>query len=378
MISAYIHIPFCVRKCLYCDFASIPYEKETVSEYIKALCQEIRDRSKDLEEKTLRSVYFGGGTPSLLNMDQLSSILQALQTHFIINPETEITLEANPGTIDEKTLLSLRNLEPFSINRLSLGIQSFNEELLAGIGRIHTAEEARQTIYAARNAGFNNLSIDLIFALPRQTLKIWKETLGEALKFHPEHISLYGLTIEPGTPFGEMKKKGILPVMEEETEVAMYELAIRELAEAGYEHYEISNFAQPGFRSVHNQVYWRNEPCFGFGCAAASYLGGTRFSNKRNPKEYIEAIGKGLSPIEEKETLPESAAIGETLYVGLRMLEGVPYERIQSRFGKDLRKIYANEIQELVSLQLIELDSERIRLTQKGVLLANQVFEKFL
>jgi oxygen-independent coproporphyrinogen-3 oxidase len=345
---------------------------------VEALCQEIENRSASLSDHTLQTIYFGGGTPSMLDPGQIQQILQTLSNHFEIAPEAEITLEANPGTVEEPSLQALRLLQPVSINRLSLGVQSFNDTILKAIGRIHSADQAREVIGMARQAGFDNLSIDLIFALPDQTLKIWQETLDEALNLRPEHISLYGLTIEPGTVFMERNLRGELRLPEEEDELTMYEMAISTLTSAGYEQYEISNFALPGRRSAHNQVYWRNDPSIGFGSAAASYLNGIRFVNLSDPSEYIEAIRSGRDPIGSREKLTGKAEMGETLYVGLRMLEGVPFERFQKRFGRDLRQIYSEEIRELTGLGLVELDSQRIRLTHAGLLVANQVFERFL
>ncbi|HOM72334.1 MAG TPA: radical SAM family heme chaperone HemW, partial [Armatimonadota bacterium] len=286
--SAYVHIPFCRAKCFYCDFNSYPGRENLFKDYVTALILEI-NRAEPVEAE-LDSVYFGGGTPTILPPDALASVLDAINSRFGISGSAEVTVEANPGTVDAS---SISELCKAGFNRLSIGVQSFNDDILERIGRIHTTSEARSAIMQGRDAGFSNISIDLMYALPDQTIEDWQNTLDAALEISPEHISLYELTVEEGTVFGNLRRKCQINLPDEDLQIEMYTLAINSLTNAGYEHYEVSNFAKPGYRSRHNQVYWRNEPYFGFGAGASGYIGGTRYTNISSPDFYIERLLAG-------------------------------------------------------------------------------------
>ncbi|MCX6376728.1 MAG: radical SAM family heme chaperone HemW, partial [Armatimonadetes bacterium] len=273
---------------------------------------------------------------------------------------------------------SLRLLRESGFNRLSLGVQSFNYDELRLLGRIHTADEAIRAFREARDAGFENVSIDLMYGIPGQTLESWSETLDKALDLAPEHVSLYSLTVEEGTPFHAMQVEGRLTLPGDDLEADMYEEAIRVLTGAGFEHYEISNFARPGFRCRHNITYWRNEPYFGFGAGAASLLNGTRSTNVSDPEEYIIRVEAGQDPKACEERLTGKAAMGETMFLGLRMLQGVDIESFARRYGVTAQEVFFEEIADLAERGLIEESDGAIRLTPRGLLLANDVFAEFV
>lgn len=372
--AAYIHIPFCVSKCWYCDFNSYGGLESIFGDYVNALVKEI-ERAATGPDGGLDSVYFGGGTPTVLGANDIAKILTAVERSLGIGSDAEATIEANPGTVDYQKLLDLRSA---GFNRLSLGIQSFDDKFLRSIGRIHDCAQAMEAYEAARRAGFDNIGIDLIYALPGQTVDHWNRTLDQAIKLSPEHVSLYGLTIEAGTRFGELRDQGKLPIVDEETDAEMYELAIDRLTSAGYEHYEVSNFARPGRRSRHNTVYWLNEPYFGFGAGATSYINGARSRRVARPMDYIRAINTCSSLIEFSESLDRRARLGETMVMGLRMLEGVNIEQVRRATGIDPLLEYASEIDTLTSRGLIEVTEKRLRVTHRGLLLLNDVAEHFV
>jgi len=383
--AAYIHIPFCVSKCWYCDFSSYPGLEPIFEDYARALISEIeragygarsgRSPSRPGVDDGLDSVYFGGGTPTMLSASELSRVLSAISCNLGVRDNAEITIEANPGTVDEA---KLRELREAGFNRLSLGVQSFDDEFLRSIGRVHTRTQALDAYDAARSAGFTNVGIDLIFALPGQTVAHWSRTLDTAIELSPEHISLYELSIEEGTRFAELCAEGTIEPIDEDARVAMYELAIAKLASAGYEHYEVSNFALPGFRSRHNTVYWLNEPHYGFGAGATSYIGGTRASRVTDPRQYIAAVSSGADAIESSETLDARAHLGETMIMGLRMLEGVDLARAQRDTGLDPAREFAPQIAMLTKRGLVELIDGRLRVTHTGLLLLNDVSREFV
>lgn len=369
--AAYVHIPFCVSKCGYCDFNSFPGMEPLFDDYVDALIREInRTGQEQPYYHRLDSVYFGGGTPTVLPPNKLTNILAAIGDTFGLAEDCEITIEANPGTVDRCTLSQLRNA---GFNRLSLGVQSLDDEFLSAIGRIHTAREALDAYAWARSSGFVNIGIDLIFALPGQTLQHWKSTLNTVASMNPEHISLYELSIEEGTRFAELCAEGQLKLPEEELRLEMYEIAISTLIAVGYEHYEVSNFARPGFRSRHNQVYWRNEPYFGFGAGASSYVNGIRSMRVGNPRRYIESINHGEDAIESSECLTGRHRLAETLIQGLRLLEGVDLRWFKAETGVDALDVFADEISSLAQKGLVEVSKDRLRVTHKGLLLMNDV-----
>jgi oxygen-independent coproporphyrinogen-3 oxidase len=373
--SAYVHIPFCVSKCWYCDFNSYCGLQSQYEEYVRALIAEINSTTP-CSDDALQTVYFGGGTPTVLPEDDLIRVLDTLRERFGILDAAEVTSEANPGTV---SLRGLRMLREGGFNRISLGIQSLDDDFLRSIGRTHTRLQAMTAYNYAREAGFDNVGVDLIFALPGQTLLHWADTLETVIELNPrpEHVSLYELSIEEGTRFAELCAEGKLREVGEELRLEMYEYAIERLTRAGYEHYEVSNFALPGFWSQHNLTYWRNEPYYGFGAGATSYLNGTRSRRVSDPRRYIEAAESGSDLMEFSETLSPTARLGETIIQGLRMLEGVGLNYIQTQTGLDPRSVYQAEIESLSRRGLIEVTNDHLRVTHAGLLLLNDVSQEF-
>lgn len=361
----YIHIPFCRSRCSYCDFATGLYESGLADRYVSAVVEEIR--SSTLAEAKVDTIYFGGGTPSLLDPAQLDRILLALHEKFDVDPASEITLEINPGSI---TVEKLRDFRSLGINRASFGAQTFDDRELAKLGRSHTAADTRRTFHDLRAAGFENISFDLIAGLPGQSLTGWQRNVDEALQLRPEHLSFYLLEIHSGTPLAQHIERKLQPVPDEDLAAVMYEQMIERAAAAGYEHYEISNLSRPGFQSRHNTKYWTGEPYFGFGCSAHSYDGETqRWSNHRDVLAYVQSVEKGLSPIDEKQILTNSDIKAESLFLGLRLMRGV---------RADLCKDYETDLARFREAGLLELDGDFIKLTRNGALLSNEVFSAFV
>ncbi len=383
-VSLYIHIPFCRAKCAYCSFNSYQGLEHLKTPYVQALVKEIEGYSEPDKLKAI-TIYFGGGTPSLLSLEQLAQVLVASNRAFKIEKGSEITLEANPGTID---LPYLKGLQKLGVNRLSLGVQSLDDRMLCLLGRIHSAREALEAYGAARQAGFSNINLDLIYSLPTQTLVQWEDTLRRAILFGPDHLSLYPLTLGEGTPLALRVARGGLPFPDEDVAADMYILAEEMLDAAGYQHYEISNWAKvlPGcscgelgyLASRHNLTYWRNDPYLGFGAGAHSYFGAQRYWNVLSPAEYIARLEKSHSPQAGVEEIGEALEMAETMIMGLRLLEGVDKRNFRRRFGQDLLEIHGEEIEELIELGLMEMEGERVKLTPRGRLLGNEVFQRFL
>jgi oxygen-independent coproporphyrinogen-3 oxidase len=373
VVSLYIHIPFCQAKCAYCDFNSYPGQEDLFDSYVAALSREMEQAGP----LRLHTIYIGGGTPTVLPLSLLAQILDGARQSFAVNKAAEISLEANPGTVDDEKLAGLRAL---GVNRLSLGVQSFEERELRLLGRIHTAAEAVECFQAARQAGFVNVNLDLIYGLPGQSATSWEGTLAQALALQPDHLSLYALSVEDGTPLAAAIARQELPLPEPDLAAEMYEHAERTLAEAGYAHYEISNWAKmPAHRCRHNLTYWRNEPYLGVGAGAHSWASGRRWSNVVRPAEYVAALLNGHSPVASTEEIDARLEMGETMMMGLRLLdEGVPFDRFRERFGRDLRQEFSAEVAELAKLGLVIVDDERVGLSERGHLLGNQVFMHFL
>jgi len=381
--ALYVHIPFCIRKCAYCDFNSYPGMEDLFQPYVDALTSEIRTTSARYPDVRVPTIFFGGGTPTVLSGEQLSGLLGEILGSFRVDSDAEITIEANPGTL----LLSISGTLPnhpllkggvMSFNRLSLGVQSFDDEELRRLGRIHTSDEAVEAFRQAREAGFRNISIDLMYGVPGQTVESWKRTLGRALDLAPEHISLYSLSIEAGTPFHEMNRAGALQLPGDEAEADMYEAAIQTLVDAGFAHYEISNFARPGFQCRHNITYWKNEPYFGFGAGATSFLNGVRSTRVADVPEYIRRISEGMPPVVFEEHAIGIDAMGETMFLGLRLLEGVNIEDFRRRYGETPTEAFPSVIPGLKERGMIEETGGFIRLTHHGLFFGNDVFEEFV
>ncbi len=375
-IGCYVHIPFCVKKCAYCDFNSYSgYTEGSVSRYVDALEIDIR-RAQSAQHGPVDTVFFGGGTPTAIPARDQARLLQAVLDTLPITPDAEITTEANPGTMDTAHLDILRQA---GFDRISFGVQSFDAGLLKTLDRIHGPEEARRAVQSARAAGFDNISIDLMFALPRQSLAQWQDTLAQALELGTEHLSLYALIVEEGTGFYTLQQKGRLLLPSDDLAADMYALAQETAKAHGFGQYETSNFARPGRECRHNLHYWRNEPYYGFGCGAASYLEGTRRMALKSPALYADTITRGEDTTLSCETLTRTETMAETMMLGLRLTEeGVPCQRFRARFGEDPRLVYAEELETFRQRGLLEVTDERIRLAPHGVFLSSEVLMAFV
>ncbi|MCM2357572.1 MAG: radical SAM family heme chaperone HemW [Geobacteraceae bacterium] len=379
-ISLYIHFPFCLRKCLYCDFNSLAGSRIAPDAYVAAVVREMELRAERLPASAAApTLYFGGGTPSLMEPDQVARLIEAAAKLFGLMDDAEVTIEANPGTL---TLEKLAGYRAAGVNRLSLGVQSFSDEMLVFLGRVHTAREALDSFAAARAAGFANIGIDLIHSVPGETPAGWREELAQAVRLGPEHISAYALTVEEGTPFHLLEKEGQLPLPDEEEGVAMFRDTAALLRAAGYEHYEISNFARPGFRSRHNQLYWQRGNCLGFGAGAHSFLRspayGVRWRNSLSPEAYLQAVSRAVLAEEELTPLAERDAMAEFFFLGLRLLDGVAPAQFCREFGITVEEAYPGVLAQLLAEGLVETREGFVRLTGRGLDLANQVFVRFL
>lgn len=372
-LGIYVHIPFCVRKCHYCDFNSGPVNDEMRKRYLQAL--ELEIRNNPWRGSPARTLFLGGGTPSELLTQELASVVQALRESFALANDGEWSIECNPGTV---TVESLREMRELGFNRISLGVQSFHDHHLEALGRIHDAADALEAYEWARQAGFDNVNLDLIFALPGQTPAEWKADLGQALRLFPEHLSLYNLTVEPNTEFGHRKTRGELQEIDEETSAVMYERAMDLTAAHGYEHYEISNYAQPGRQCAHNWIYWRNEPYLGFGISAASFMGGMRWSNTGNMNTYLQAAPSGRVPHASEEALRGRDALSEEIMLALRTREGISIPDLSARHGMRVDQLFRETFDFLKAQELLTEHNERVVLTRRGKMLANEVCVRFL
>jgi oxygen-independent coproporphyrinogen-3 oxidase len=394
-LGLYIHIPWCHTRCIYCDFNTyIDGEDSLKARYHAALLREIREAGAALGQPALHTIFFGGGTPTALAPEQLAELVRAARQSFALAPDAEVTVEANPGTL---SMDYLRGLREGGINRLSLGVQSFRDEELRFLSRLHDAEAARQAVEQARAAGFDNLSLDLIFNLPRQTLPQWQESVNEALKLEPDHLSIYSLIVEPGTPLHRMVARGEATEPDDDVAADMYAWTVEALGAAGYGHYEISNWARlqgeadwetPKLASAHNLIYWRNQPYVGVGAGAFGTVNGERWANVKRPQRYIEKVmeGAGLGMAREEKTyeqIDRDTELAEQMMLGLRLVrEGVGAHDFEARFGLSLQEQYADAIHHGIERGLTEWvatpQGERLRLTKAGRFLANEATLPFL
>ena len=372
-LGLYLHIPYCLHKCGYCDFNSHPENQEESIRYVDALLKELRAYSS--KKYTVPTVFIGGGTPTILLPSQLKQILDRVQQSFNLTPDCEITIEANPATLK---LQALHEIRTAGYNRISIGVQSFDEKELKLLERVHNEEEIHSTIQQARSAKFENLSMDLMFALPHQTTEKWCSHLNQAIVKNPDHLSTYNLTIEPTTSFFKLHKKGKLCLPHEDIQLEMYKTTIQTLEDAGYQQYEISNFSKPGMESRHNINYWNNGEYLGVGAGASSYLNGERFKNTNLPSNYIREIGAKKNAIETRERLEPMQAMGETLMLGLRLLKGISIDVFENRFQVSFQKVYGKILEPLLSQELITFNQNRIALSRKGLFLADSVILKFI
>jgi len=343
---------------------------------VASVAREIDSYTETSTPNHVDAIYFGGGTPSLLTSTQLELLLDAVHRRFQVADDVEVTLEMNPGTVTEETLTAFRTL---GVNRASFGAQTFNDHELARLGRSHTAQQTRETFRQLRNAGFENVSFDLIAGLPGQSVGEWQRNIDEALSMRPEHLSFYLLEVHEGTPLANHIRTGLQPTPDEELAVEMYELMLDHAGAAGYRHYEISNLSRPGNESRHNTKYWIGAPYFGFGCSAHSYDGiANRWSNERDVAGYVELMAAGKSPIVETRQLNEDDRQSEAVFLGLRMMEGYNVRDYQDRFGVDLIERHRDNLKRFYDAGLIELNNDVLKLTRSGALLSNEVFAAFV
>jgi oxygen-independent coproporphyrinogen-3 oxidase len=389
-LSLYLHIPFCSLKCAYCDFNSYAGLDDLIRPYDDALIEEIRLWARVADDRPVATVFFGGGTPSLLPLPEIERIMSALNGSFDLQPDAEISLEANPGTVD---LPYLRGLLAAGVNRLSFGVQSFHDEELKSLDRIHTAAEAVEGYRWARQAGFRRVNLDLIYGLADQPLSRWQSTLEQAISLEPDHLSLYALTVEEGTKLAYDVDTGRVPEPDPDVQAGMYEWAMDRLERAGYRQYEISNWCLPGEECRHNLVYWRNGEWLGLGAGAHSHWAGHRFANVYSPKQYVQRMAKAASfdltrPAPELlrsmphlslvEPQSPETVMSDTTILALRLNEGLDVPAFERRFSTTLDAAYGPALAEFTSLGLLERENGRLRLTPRGRLLANEVFVRLL
>ena len=378
--SLYLHVPFCHTRCHYCDFNTYAGILPLREPYVRALLTEIELAGKavqlapDLPRRS-RTIFFGGGTPSMLSVSQISRLLNACFQAFSIDKDAEITLEANPGTLSQEQLEGLRTA---GINRLSMGAQSFDADLLNTLGRIHSPAEITQAVQYARAAGFTSINLDFMFGLPNQTMQHWRDTLERALDLHPDHFSLYSLIIEEGTPFHTWTAEGRITPGDEDLCADMYEYADELLQKAGYINYEISNWSLPGHHSRHNLTYWQNLPYIGMGAGAYSSFANSRFSNERDPLAYIKQLKTGHLPEVEREVIEPEQAMAETAFLALRTAIGLHLPTFEQRFAQPFAQFVGNRLRIVEEAGLLEQENGWLRLSQRGRLLGNEVFLRLL
>ncbi|KPJ21739.1 radical SAM family heme chaperone HemW [Streptococcus phocae] len=368
--SAYVHIPFCTQICYYCDFSKVFIKNQPVDAYLEALIKEFE--SYDITD--LKTLYIGGGTPTSITASQLDYLLSQLQKNLNLETLEEFTIEANPGDL---TVEKIDVLVKSAVNRISLGVQTFDDKHLKQIGRSHNEAQIYSTISSLKSAGFNNISIDLIYALPGQTMEQVKTNVAKALALDIPHLSLYSLILEHHTVFMNKMRRGKLNLPTEDLEAGMFEYIISEMEANGFEHYEISNFTKPGFESRHNLMYWNNEEYFGCGAGASGYLNGIRYRNRVPIQHYLKAVAEGNARLSE-EILTKEEMIEEELFLGLRKKTGVSLERFKEKFGVPLADIYGSVVTDLQNEGLLVKNDSAIRMTKKGLFLGDSIAEKFI
>ena len=374
--AVYIHIPFCRHKCFYCDFNTYAAEGQPIDAYLEALIEEMRLTVKDLSDRQMNSIFVGGGTPPILNVRQMERLMDGIHSVFEFDPQLgEFTMEANPGTTEPD---KLQVMKQGGVNRLSFGVQSFQDELLQSIGRIHDVQDVYDSLRYAKEAGIDNLSIDLMFGLPRQTLKMMEESLDKALALELPHYSIYSLKVEENTVFHALYMKKQLPLPHEDEEYAMYHLIRKRMLEAGYEQYEISNFAKPGFAGRHNITYWKNKPYLGMGAGAHGYVRQQRHMNLKGVNAYIEQVKNGKLPRKEIHSVSKQEAMEDFMMVGMRLLDGVRRKDFFAQFGVSLEDVFGSVLERLLMKELIAPTEDGYKLTEQGLLFGNEVFSDFI
>ena len=368
--SAYVHIPFCTQICYYCDFSKVFIKNQPVDSYLEHLLQEFH--SYDIQK--LRTLYIGGGTPTALSASQLEVLLDGLTKNLDLSVLEELTIEANPGDLDEDKIAVLKNS---AVNRVSLGVQTFDDKMLKKIGRSHLEKDIYENIDRLKLAGFENISIDLIYALPGQTMEQVKDNVAKAIAQNIPHMSLYSLILENHTVFMNRMRRGKLPLPKEELEAEMFEYIIAELENAGFEHYEISNFSKPGFESRHNLMYWDNAEYFGIGAGASGYVNGVRYKNHGPIRHYMKAVEASNARINE-EHLSQREQMEEEMFLGLRKKSGVSIRRFEEKFATSFEELYGQVVRDLCHQGLLQVEGQQIRMTKKGLFLGDTVAERFI
>lgn len=375
MIGLYIHIPFCVSKCKYCDFNSHKINLEEKVKYLEDLKEEMKLYKKEIGDNEIDTVFIGGGTPSILTKEEIKLLFDNIKSNFKLKNNAEITMECNPGTL---TVNKLKVMKECGVNRLSIGLQAVQNNHLKYIGRIHTYEEFEENYNQAKNVGFENINIDLMYALPNQKKEDWMESLEKVVKLNPTHISAYSLILEEGTELFNMYERNEFKLLDEDADIEMYEYTINYLKMHGYNQYEISNYAKEGFECKHNILYWKCENYLGLGVSASGYLNNTRYNNISDLDEYNKLIHSGKKPIEWQEKLSIKDEIEESIFLGLRMNEGIKFKMFHEKYDFNFEEEYKNEINKLKNMNLIEIRDGVLKLTQKGREISNSIFVEFI
>lgn len=375
--GVYIHIPFCHQICNYCDFNKVFFKNQPVDEYIESLGEELRLYAQEQPGRFdhVETIFLGGGTPTALSPAQLERLLTLIQQYIPWHNVVEFTSEANPDELSKEKLQALLN---GGVNRLSMGVQSFDQGLLKKIGRTHSNEHVYDTIRLAKEVGFNNISIDLMYGLPGQTMEQWQQTLDQAFALDLPHFSAYSLIVEPKTIFYIQYNKGKLRLPTEDLEAQMYDVLMKRMEQHGLWQYEISNFAKDGYASTHNKIYWDNDEYAGFGAGAHGYIEGVRYSNHGPIKKYMDAVAEGKKPLIDTHTVTESERLEEQMFLGLRKTAGVSHAEFNCKFKQSLYDAFGEVIQQEVQKGVLEADDQGVRLTRKGRFIGNEVFQQFL
>lgn len=372
-LSLYIHIPFCYKKCPYCSFVSYDRLLHLREDYIRILAKEI---ALSREQKTAKSIYIGGGTPSTLSIKQIEKILKQINKNFKLNKNTEISMELNPSKNIKKDYL--KSLKGIGINRLSVGVQFLNDKILRFLGRIHSADDVRCVLNYIKEVGFN-FNVDLLYAVPLQTLELWMDTLKEILSFYPHHISAYSLSIEENTPFFKMKEDGKIKEISEKDTVEMYKQGVKMLKDAGYMHYEISNFSLPNFECIHNLTYWNGDEFMGFGVSASSFVNNYRIKNETDIYKYMEKIEHNEKPFIYVKKLSREREIREAFILGLRKIEGINIEKFNEKYKIDIKEFFNKTLNKMIENRLLVVENGFIRLSNiDAILISNEIFSEFL
>ncbi|MGE7215935.1 radical SAM family heme chaperone HemW [Priestia koreensis] len=373
--AAYLHIPFCHHICHYCDFNKVFFQNQPVEAYLEAMDQEMKQTVSAFPTKQLETIFVGGGTPTALDEKQLEQFLTSIRTYLPLAENGEYTFEANPNELTKEKLTLLKE---YGVNRLSIGVQTFDEQLLKTIGRVHTNEEVERLVKLAKEMGFSNISLDLMYGLPGQDLDMFHQSIEKALELDVEHISSYSLIVEPKTVFYNLMRKGKLHTPSEDDEAKMYGFLMETLAKSNFHQYEISNFAKPGYESRHNLTYWDNEEYYGIGAGAHGYVGGVRRSNVAPIKRYMDLVGETGFAYLDQHVVTKGEQLEEEMFLGLRKTKGVSKERFEEKFGQSIQSVFGDAIAEQVKLGLLTDEDDYVRLTTKGRFLGNEVFQAFL